>query len=62
MNNKIELIFCESGDWAVLKLNGKVYEEGHSIPDYIWLKLLQELGNETTSKVISDENMEDRNF
>ena len=42
------MIFCESGDWVVLKLNGEIYEEGHSIPDFLWLKLFKELGLELT--------------
>ena len=56
---KIELITCESGDWKVLKVDGKIYDEGHSIPDFVWVKLLQEkFGVAFEETIISDEDME----
>lgn len=58
--NNIELITNEGGDWAVLKVDGKIYYEGHSIPDFIWLKIIHKLGIKISSKEISDENMEER--
>jgi hypothetical protein len=38
----IELITCESGDWNVLRVNlGEDFEfQGHSIPDFEWIKLV----------------------
>lgn len=62
MNQTIELITNESGDWSVLKINGKVYYEGHSIPDDIWLKVINQLGAEISSMEISDDDMEEGNY
>lgn len=56
--NIVELITCDSGDWEVLKLNGKVFEEGHSIPSYAWLELLSVFNVESNEVSISDEEME----
>lgn len=58
MDNKVKLITNESGDWVVLKVNGKVYEEGHSIPAHIWLQLIEKMGNQILTEEISDEEME----
>jgi hypothetical protein len=55
---KVRLISCESGDWDVLEVDGEVYHEGHSIPDSVWLQLVEMLGAETETEVISDEAME----
>ena len=43
--NNIEVIQCESGDWIVLKVNGEIEYEGHSIPVFVWLNLLNEHAN-----------------
>lgn len=58
--NEIELITSESGDWAVLRLNGDIYADGHSISDDTWLDLIEEVGNNVTTgkKEVSDEDME----
>ena len=59
---KIELISCDSGDWEVLKVNGEVYNDGHSTPVHVWINLLSELGNAITTKTISDENMKNGEY
>ena len=60
----IELITCESGDWSVLKVNlGEDFEyQGHSIPDFKWIELLEMLGYKVDYKEISDEDMEEGNY
>lgn len=62
LNNEVELITCESGDWVIIKLNGDIIEEGHSIPSTSWLRLLDKLNVSTSMKKISDEAMENRDF
>ena len=62
MNNEVEVITSESGDWVIIKLNGEIIEEGHSIPAYGWLSLLERLDVKTSMKEISDEAMESREF
>lgn len=62
MNNEVEAITSESGDWVIIKLNGEIIEEGHSIPAYGWLSLLERLDVKTSMKEISDEAMESREF
>lgn len=54
----IELYINESGDWTALYVDGKPFEEGHSIPDKRWLDLLERLGNKVEYGEISDEEME----
>lgn len=58
MKVKIRLISNESGDWKVLLLNGKIYEEGHDIPSYTWVNLIRDLGYEVNAEEITDEEME----
>lgn len=62
MNNEVEVIISESGDWVVIKLNGEVIEEGHSISINGWLSLLGMLDVKTSKKEISDEAMENGEF
>lgn len=57
MKNTVRLIENESGDWKVLLLNEKVYEEGHSIPDYTWINLIHDLGYEVSMEDVTDEEM-----
>ena len=57
MNDTIKLITNESGDWEVLLLNGKVYEEGHDIPTYTWINLIHDLGHEANIEDVTDEEM-----
>lgn len=54
----IELITCDSGDWEVLRVNGEVFEEGHSIPSFIWIRLLNDFDIESEETSISDDEME----
>ena len=60
----IELITCESGDWSVLRVNfGENFEyQGHNIPDFKWVELLELLEYEVDCKEISDEDMEEGNY
>ena len=58
MKNTIRLITNESGDWEVLLLNGEVYEEGHDIPTYTWINLIQDLGYKASVEEVTDEEME----
>lgn len=46
MKNKIELAYCSSGDWVKMIINDNVVYEGHSIPDFIWLDILEDTGFE----------------
>jgi hypothetical protein len=59
---KIEVISCASGDWEVLVVDGKIYYEGHEIPDDVWLLVLKDLGCTTKTREISDRAMEYRTF
>ncbi len=61
-NHLIKLIGNESGDWKVLKIDDKIYYQGHSIPDFIWLDLLADLCFEVESESISDDDMENGNY
>ena len=58
MKSIIRLITNESGDWEVLLLNGKVYEEGHDIPKHTWVNLIRDLGHEANAEEVTDEEME----
>lgn len=56
------MITCETGDWYVLKLNDEIYEEGYSIPKSKWLELLEEIGCEVNSIMISDKEMKNGEY
>lgn len=59
MEHFVKLTNCESGDWQILEIDGKVWASGHSIPDYDWLGLLSEhLDCMIECTCISDEEME----
>lgn len=58
MGDTIKLVTNESGDWEVLLLNGKIYEEGHNIPTRTWLKLIRELGYVASTEDVTDEEIE----
>ena len=62
MNNEVEVITSESGDWVIIKLNGEIIEEGHSISAREWLGVLEKLNVKTSMKEISDEAMESGEF
>jgi len=53
-----EFITCEAGDWEVLKLNGEIVAEGHSINRHQWVEILKDLGCNFEEREISDEDME----
>jgi len=55
---KINITKCESRDWVILKINNNKYYSGHSIPDHIWIKLLELSGVYTETITISDEEMD----
>lgn len=56
----IELITCESGDWAVLRSKQLNFEyQGHSIPYHEWIKLLILLGYKVEEQEITDKDMEE---
>lgn len=61
-NHVIKLINNKSGDWEVLKVDNKIYYQGHSIPSFIWLDLLADLCFEVESESISDKDMEEENY
>lgn len=54
----IEYITCPQGDWVVLKIKGETYYEGHSIPDHVWLGILEDNKIKIKETEISDEQME----
>lgn len=60
---KIEYITCPNGDWVVLKVQDKEYYSGHSVPDFVWLTLLNEQsGTKMFSNEVSDKDMEEGNY
>ena len=55
----IQLISSESGDWKVLKVNGVIRYEGHSIAEHEWLELIHKDFTVDCEEIeISDEEME----
>lgn len=61
--DNVELITCEDGDWEVLRLNGEVVADGHSIAPFEWRELITKLtGIEVEHREISNENMLDGNY
>lgn len=59
---QIELIKCDSGDWEVLKINGRIFAENHRLYNDDWINLLNKLGFTVKEKDISDEDMENENY
>jgi hypothetical protein len=57
----IKLTTCDAGDWSILEMNcGEDFSYGgHSIPDFVWIDLLKQLGYEVEIECISDEEMEE---
>lgn len=35
----VKYVSSSHGDWAGVYLNGKLYDEGHSIPVWLWIDL-----------------------
>lgn len=52
---KVEIIEHSNGDWVIIKVNGEEYFSGHSIPTFVWLKILS-LANIETSIVEEDDD------
>ena len=38
--------WSDSGDWSAVEVDGALYHEGHDVPSFVWLELLQKLGVE----------------
>lgn len=62
MSLSIEYITCPAGDYTVLLVNGSVDYEGHSIPDFHWIGLLESFGFKVRQTEISNKQMEERNY
>jgi hypothetical protein len=45
---KIDVQSAEDGDWVRVLIDGDVFHEGHSIPDFKWAELLAKVGCEVT--------------
>jgi hypothetical protein len=58
----IELRSTEDGDWYELVVNGEIFHEGHSIPNYAWLKLLETMGAQTSQSEIPSEYDDDADY
>ena len=59
----IELITCECGDWEVLKVDGEIYTEGHSINNRGWMSLIEDLTCiKVIEKEITDDEMEEGEY
>jgi hypothetical protein len=61
----VEHIVSEDGDWVVIRVDGKEYYSGHSVPDFVWMTLLHTVSNHSitsSSKEISNEDMEEGNY
>jgi len=58
----VELIKGEDGDWEVLKINGNIYFEGHSIHTDSWLEILQDLGVEVSERWLDQKAMENGDY
>jgi hypothetical protein len=55
----IKLIKCPRGDWFVLLFNDEIFFEGHTIPDFVWISLINTYTNVTIqAHTISDDDME----
>jgi hypothetical protein len=47
----------DTGDWAILDVNcgEDFYFEGHNIPDYVWIELLEILGYKVEHEEVCNE-------
>lgn len=48
-----------SDDWCGIYLNGALYYEGHTIPDWVWLDICMECGAEA-SKLSYEDRLDGR--
>lgn len=62
MKNNIELILSDS--YQILKLNGDIFAEGHSITRQDWIDLINKMNPSDIVQVIeiSDEQMEEGDY
>jgi len=44
-----------SGDWVQIKIDGVLFEEGHSISRYMVVQLLERLGHRVTELNVKDD-------
>lgn len=59
----IEYITNKGGDWVVLKVDNKEHYSGHSVPDFVWLSLLdKQSSTKMFSKEVSDKDMEEGKY
>lgn len=54
-NTKIEIITCDAGDWVVVKVNDKIFDQRHSINSITFVELLKFLGYEIKHTNVSDD-------
>lgn len=62
MDFGLSIITNDSRDWYVLYTGGKIFYEGHSIPHWVWIEALSNIGVEVGFEIISDERMENGAF
>lgn len=55
-NTKIEIITCDAGDWVIVKVDDKIFDQGHSVN---FVELLKFLGYEIKHTNVSDDEMID---
>lgn len=58
----VDIIDCDSGDWTVIKVDGEILSEGHSISVWDVCDLIERLGHTVKRTNISDSDMEEGNY
>lgn len=53
--NRIELRKWSNGDWVQMIINHNLVYEGHSIPDFIWLDVLEDTNFEVLQTEVNEE-------
>ena len=56
---KIAYYRHDEGDWELLYVDGKLRYANHSVPEWLWIELLKELGAEVTEKEVTSEWIEE---
>ena len=60
---KIKIVKNESNDWSVVLVDGRTYYSGHSIPNDVWMSLINDLTEIIIEEVeITDDDMENGTF
>jgi len=54
----VEVIMTEANDWIIIRYDGDVVHEGHSISNTDFCCILREMGQPVKEILISDEMME----